>query len=195
MCKYLSMAVLGLILLLPLGCVSYPIPQLPENAGPTAVESVAGVWVIDRGASRDFNCDFDDFFLYALDADSLQMQIDTYNQTLTLTREDKEPVSAQFTVIDTSMLSEEVPTIYPIREQTLYLSLTDQARVVALTLHNDPVTGTRLYFERPDINGHDDHAVFMRPQPVAVAVGGGASGGAIEGFDPSHYHFVHYYNR
>jgi hypothetical protein len=166
---FASMA-LGMMLLLPLGCLhDHYYPFLPATTGPTTLESVHGVWVLDRSASQLFNVDFNDFFVYNLEADNLTMEINSSNRSLTFLMPEREPIVAFFQVVDPASLDPDLPGMSPINADSLYLEAPDRDWVIELTSYTDPAQQCPvLYYSRPDIIGSDDHCIFV-PRQSALA--------------------------
>ncbi|MDR1397349.1 MAG: hypothetical protein LBJ14_06425 [Desulfarculales bacterium] len=162
--KIFAGIILGLTLFLPLGCMhDHYYPFLPPTAEPTTLESIHGVWALDRNASQIFNVDFSDFFVYNLEAGSLIMEIDSSRRTLTFLMAEREPIIAFFQVINPAALDPDLPGMAPVNENSLYLEVPDRDWVIELTRVTDEQQCPILYYSRPDIIGSDDHCIFVVP--------------------------------
>jgi hypothetical protein len=165
MMKIFSSMILALMLILPLGCLhDHYYPVVPQTDTPTALENIDGMWKLDRKASHIFNVDFTDFFVYNLEANNLIMIIDTVNRSLTFTMPDREPIISYFNVIDPMTLNPDLPGMFPINPNSIYLDIPDRDWIIELTRYDDPQGGTILYYTRPDIMVNDDHCIFVPVQ-------------------------------
>jgi hypothetical protein len=187
---------LTLMLILPLGCLhDHYYPVVPRDTSPTTLDNINGLWKLDRNASHVFNVDFSDFFVYNLEAGSLAMEIDSFNRTLTFTMDNREPIISYFNPINIAALNPDLPGMFPINPNSIYLDIPDRDWIIELTLYNDPELGTRLYYTRPDIMVNDDHSIFVPANPLPVQPQPEAEPQpqpqASEGLDPSQYHFVY----